>query len=195
MPDLIRLCAGTALVLLALPWTVARSAETLPYDCATLAKTIGAPATEMTPAPDEGWQHAPDEARLVCTWYNGPAAKALEGETLAGEDWSAPGALTAQIVVHESPLPRGAAAVIKAAYDLPEEIGKDLKGAWLMSLKTPEFSEVLGLLAPELYLENLSVSIAWANGFAAPQNSESALTVGWSVERAARVMSEIVTFP
>lgn len=170
----------------------AQAAEALPYDCTRLGQAIGAPVTEMTAAPDEGWQHAPDEARLVCTWLTQPSAKALDGQTLAKEDWSDVGTLTAQVVVYDSPLTREDAAMMNAGHKIPEGLAHDLDGAWIMAFKEPKMTDQLGIMPPEVLYENMGVSIAYANAFVSPEHTGSSLTVGWSIEKALKVMSDIV---
>lgn len=180
----------TCVGLIASTFSAADAADAVRYDCERLGKTIGSPVTEMTAAADEGWRHAPDEARLVCTWFTQPAAKVVEGQPLVTEEWSDVGALSVQVVVSDEPLTQDAAAMINIAHELPPELAGQFEGAWIMSLKNPVYSELLDILAPQVIYDDLAVSVAYGNGFASPKNTGSALTVGWSVETALKILKE-----
>lgn len=181
----------TCVGLIASTFSAADAADAVRYDCERLGKTIGSPVTEMTAAADEGWRHAPDEARLVCTWFTQPAAKVVEGQPLVTEEWSDVGALSVQVVVSDEPLTQDAAAMINIAHELPPELAGQFEGAWIMSLKNPVYSELLDILAPQVIYDDLAVSVAYGNGFASPKNTGSALTVGWSVETALKILKEV----
>ena len=161
--------------------------QALPYDCAMAAQAIGGPVDEMEPAPDQGWQLGPDEARLVCSWYTKPAAKAAGGQVLNREDYKDVGTLTAQLVIYGDPLRRADAEMMNAAHDLPPEL--DIAGAWLFSLKPLKMDGKLGIFPPEIMSDSLGVSVAYANSFATTTGTGSALTTGWSVATAARILT------
>lgn len=152
-----------------------------------MALDIGPPVTDMTAAPDNGWQNGPDEARLICSWYSRPAAKAAAGQVLNREDYKDVGVLTAQLAIYDSPFSRGDAELMNAAFDVPEGLAPE--SAWLFSLKPLEMTDKLGINPPELRLGDIGVSVAYANSFATDVGTGSALTVGWSVERAARSLA------
>lgn len=178
--------ALTAPLLLASPGGL-QAAEALRYDCSLMAADIGAPVSDMTAAPDHGWQTDGEDARLICSWYSPPAAKAAGGQALSGEDYKDVGVLTAQLVVYGAPLTRDAAAMINAASDLPAGLAPD--AAWLFSLKNPDLTAILGAIPPEIMFEDLGVSVAYGNSFATDSGTGSRLTTGWSVEAAARILA------
>lgn len=73
------------------------------------------------------------------------------------------------------------------SFDVPEGLAPE--SAWLFSLKPPQMTDKLGLIPPELRLGDIGVSVAYANSFATDGGTGSALTVGWSVDRAARSLA------
>lgn len=180
--------AFAVIALMSFPWASAHAAEAVRYDCSLMAQDIGSPVTEMQAAPDEGWQHGPDEARLVCSWYTDAGAKAVNGQTLSREDYKDVGVLTGQVVVYDAPLERDGAAMMNAAHDVPAGLAPD--GAWLFSLKPLELNAKIGILAPELMYDGIGVSVGYGNGFVTATGTGGALTTGWSVEAAARIMAQ-----
>lgn len=120
MPVVPHPCRLLAAVFLFAPVGAVQAAEPLRYDCDLMARDIGPPVTGMTAAPDNGWQNGPDEARLICSWYSGPAVKAATEQVLNREDYKDVGVLTAQLAVYDSPLARRDAEWMNAAFDVPE---------------------------------------------------------------------------
>lgn len=178
-------CVTSTLVLLCL--SDLHAAEALRYDCNQMAQEIGFPVSEMVAAPDNGWQIGLEEARLICTWYSQSGVKAAQKQRLTREDYKDIGALTGQVVVYDHPLRRADAAMMNAAFDVQEGLAD--AEAWIFSFKEPDISAKLGVLAPEILLNDLGVSLAYANSFATRVGTGSSLTVGWSIETSARILA------
>lgn len=181
------------LALMFIPFGALQAAEPLRYDCGLMAQHIGAPVSDMVAAPDQGWQIGPEEARLVCTWYTRPGAKAAAGQLLNREDYKDVGALSGQLVVYDNQIRRADAAMLNAAFDLPPDLSPDPDGAgaWLFSLKKLDMAAKLGVLPPELIFDGLGISVGYANSFATTTGTGSALTTGWSVAAAARILAAV----
>lgn len=182
-----RLFLLVALAVIATPVGALQAAEALRYDCSLMAQDIGAPVNDMVAGPDLGWQIGADEARLICTWHSHPSAKAAQGQQLSREEYKDVGALSGQVVVYDNPITRADATLLNAAVDLPADT--DLPGAWLLSMKKVDLNAKLGVLPPEVIFDGVGVSVAYANSFATTTGTGSALTVGWSVGAAARIMA------
>lgn len=187
MTFLPRLLSVLAPVLVLLPLSAVQAAKALPFDCGLMASAIGVPVATMVPADESGWQHGPQEARLICSWHTQAAAKAIAEQKMTPEAYQDAGVLTAQLVVYDTPLQRAEAAMMNAAFDIPAGLAPN--EAWLFSFKQPDMAAKLGILPPEILHGSLGVSVAFANSFVSDTGTGSQLTVGWSVETAARILT------